>query len=238
MGEDQRKNNVKQLNKEFQGASAHDVLESFLKSYKGKIAFATSLGAEDQIITEMIAGLDPDAYVFTLDTGRLFQETYDLIEKTNARFNINIQVMFPDNNKVEEMVKAHGINLFYQSIEYRKMCCHIRKIEPLNRALEGIDVWISGLRNEQSITRKGNNLVEWDDNFKLIKVNPLIDWTEARVWDYINSNNIPYSPLHKKGYPSIGCQPCTRAIEPGEDIRAGRWWWEQPEMKECGLHKK
>jgi len=238
MGEVQLQNKIQQLNRELQNASIHEVLEFFLHEYKGKIVFSTSMGAEDQVITQMIAGFDNKPRVFTLDTGRLFQETYDLIETTVARYKINIEIMFPDNTLVQEMVMAHGINLFYQSIEYRKLCCHIRKIEPLTRALKGAEVWISGLRNEQSVTRTDIQLVEWDDKFKIIKINPLKSWTEDQLWDYIQKNQIPYSPLHDQGYPSIGCRPCTRSVKPGEDIRAGRWWWEQPEMKECGLHKK
>jgi phosphoadenosine phosphosulfate reductase len=225
-------------NRELQDAPAHEVLAFFLEEYKGRIAFATSLGAEDQVITQMIDAIDPSTPMFTLDTGRLFQETYDLIEKTNARYNIQINIMFPDNKKVEDMVKEHGINLFYQSVDFRKLCCHIRKIEPLTRALEGMEAWISGLRNEQSVTRKDISVVEWDDKFKLIKINPLKDWTEDQLWNYIHDKNIPYNTLHDQGYPSIGCLPCTRPVEPGQDIRSGRWWWELPEMKECGLHKK
>ena len=229
---------IDRYNTELQNASAQDILAFFLKEYKGKIAFATSMGAEDQVITEIIDSIDPSASIFTLDTGRLFQETYDLIEKTNARYDIHIDIMFPDNKKVQNMVREHGINLFYQSVKYRKLCCHVRKIEPLTRALEGMKAWISGLRNEQSVTRKDISLVDWDDNFRLLKINPLKDWTEEQLWNYIHKKNIPYNALHDKGYPSIGCLPCTRPVEPGQDIRSGRWWWEQPEMKECGLHKK
>ncbi len=229
---------IHKLNKDLQNAGPQEVLHYFLNEYKGRIAFATSLGAEDQVLTQMIAEIDPECKIFTLDTGRLFQETYDLIEKTMARYKLSIEVFFPDRKEVQEMVKSHGINLFYKSIDLRKLCCHNRKIEPLTRALNGIDVWISGLRNEQSVTRKDIRVVEWDENFKLLKINPLKDWSEKGTWDYIKAHNIPYSSLHEKGYPSIGCQPCTRAIGPDEDIRAGRWWWENPEMKECGIHKK
>ncbi|MCF8364558.1 MAG: phosphoadenylyl-sulfate reductase [Bacteroidales bacterium] len=229
---------IEALNRKFELAGAHDILTYFLQNYKGKIAFASSMGAEDQVITEMIAKLDREAKIFTLDTGRMFPETYDLIERTNARYKINIQIYFPEKEKVEKMVNSKGINLFYESIENRKLCCHIRKIEPLKRALQDLEVWISGLRRSQSITRKDVKVVEWDENNGLIKLNPLIEWTEARVWDYIEQNNIPYNKLHDQGFPSIGCQPCTRAIEPDEDIRAGRWWWELPEGKECGLHVK
>jgi phosphoadenosine phosphosulfate reductase len=171
-----------------------------------------------------------------LDTGRLPQETYDVIEETREKYNIEIKVMFPDLKQVEQMVNENGPNLFYESIENRKLCCRIRKVEPLKRALSELDAWICGLRAEQSPTRQKLDKVEWDENFNLIKINPLADWTQNQVWQYIKENNVPYNELHDKGYPSIGCAPCTRPIEPGENIRAGRWWWENPEHKECGLH--
>ena len=235
-------NNPKQLigelNEKHKDQPADEVLRFFIHEFKGKIGFSTSLGAEDQVITQMIAGIDPDTYIFTLDTGRMFPETYDLLDLTRQRYKVQIKVFFPERNAVEEMVNRKGINLFYESIENRKLCCHIRKIEPLSRALEYVDVWISGLRREQSVTREDLALVEWDDALQKIKLNPLIDWKSEDLWEYIRQNDIPYNPLHDRGFPSIGCQPCTRAIGPGEDIRAGRWWWENPEMKECGLHKK
>ena len=196
------------------------------------------MGAEDQVITEMIASIDRKTRIFTLDTGRLFSETYDLIDLTNKRYGINIEIYFPDASRVENMVKSKGINLFYESVENRKLCCHIRKIEPLKRALKGLDVWISGLRKEQSVTRNLLSVIEWDTLHNLIKVNPILNWTTDQVWDYIREKKIPYNPLHDRGYPSIGCLPCTRAIQPGESIRSGRWWWENPEMKECGLHER
>lgn len=227
---------INALNLEFKDATAHEILYYFLNEYKGEIAFATSLGAEDQILTEIITSIDKNTKIFSLDTGRMFQETYDLIEKTNNKYKINIDVYFPDTNQVEEMTREKGINLFYESIENRKLCCNIRKIEPLKRALKGFKVWVSGLRNEQSVTRKELKIIEWDSNYQMIKVNPLINWTEKQVWKYIRENQIPFNTLHDKGFPSIGCQPCTRAIKHGEDIRAGRWWWENPEMKECGIH--
>ena len=149
-----------------------------------------------------------------------------------------MQVFFPDHQKIEAMVNSKGINLFYESVENRKLCCNLRKIEPLKRAFDGLKVWICGLRREQSVTRNTMQKVEWDEANGLIKLNPLIDWSETDVWNFIQSNKIPYNPLHDKGFPSIGCLPCTRAIIPGEDIRAGRWWWENPETKECGLHKR
>jgi phosphoadenosine phosphosulfate reductase len=229
---------IDKINKTLTGKSPQEVIEWFLKDFEGKVAFSTSMGAEDQAITKMIADVDKTADIFTLDTGRLFPETYDLMDVTAKKYDITIRVMFPDAARVEEMVNKKGINLFYDSIENRKLCCHIRKIEPLKRAFAGLDAWICGLRREQSVTRKDLKLVEWDENNGLIKVNPLIDWTEAELWAYIRSNHIPYNKLHDQGFPSIGCQPCTRAIVPGEDVRAGRWWWENPESRECGLHKR
>ena len=223
---------------DLEGASAQEIIQYFAKHCTGKIAFATSLGLEDQVLTEMIAGIDPSMRIFTLDTGRLFQETYDLLDITRKKYGVNIEIMFPDAEDVEEMVNSKGINLFYDSIENRKLCCFIRKTEPLSKALSGVSTWITGLRREQSITRKQVNTIEWDDTQKKIKVNPLADWTTEQVWDYIRSHKIPYNTLHDKGYPSIGCMPCTRAVEPGGDIRSGRWWWESPENKECGLHEK
>lgn len=234
------KNNVDivRINEQLTGKSPQEVIAWFLNDFEGKVAFSTSLGAEDQAITKMIADIDKAADIFTLDTGRLFPETYDLMDRTAKKYDITIRVMFPDAARVEEMVNSKGINLFYDSVENRKLCCHIRKIEPLKRAFKGLDAWICGLRREQSVTRKDMKLVEWDENNGLLKVNPLIDWTEAHLWEYIKQNHIPYNPLHDKGFPSIGCQPCTRAIMPGEDVRAGRWWWENPETRECGLHKR
>ena len=216
---------VKKYNEDFSEATAETVLDFFLEKYKGKIALSSSLGAEDQVLTHMVANIDPEVKIFTLDTGRMFQETYDLIDRTNSRYNIKMDVYFPEWQKVEKMVKEKGVNLFYESIENRKQCCHIRKIEPLRRALDGLNVWITGLRREQSITRSEDQLVEVDQsNPGRIKLNPLIDWAEDQVWEYIKKHKIPYNPLHDKGYPSIGCLPCTRAIQPGEDVRAGRWW--------------
>ncbi len=229
---------VNRLNKIYKGSKPDDVLSFFLKGYKGKIALASSLSIEDQLLTDLIVKLDKSTRIFTLDTGRLFPETYSLIDKTNFRYGIQLEVMFPDYKEVEKMVKTNGINLFYASIEKRKLCCKVRKLDPLKRAFEGLDVWICGLRREQSVTRQNVELVEWDQVNKLIKLNPLIDFTEQQVWDYIKENQVPYNKLHDYGFPSIGCQPCTRAIKPGEDIRAGRWWWENPEQKECGLHKR
>lgn len=230
--------NIEQLNSQFEGKSPEEVLRYFLAEYKGKIALSSSLGLEDQVLTDLVVKIDPEARIFTLDTGRLFPETYSLIDKTNMKYNIKLEVFFPDFREVEKMVKSEGVNLFYAGIEQRKTCCRVRKLEPLKRAFEGLEVWICGLRREQSITRQDVRLVEWDEANGLIKLNPLIEFSEQQVWDYIKANTVPYNKLHDKGFPSIGCQPCTRAIQPGEDIRAGRWWWENPEHKECGLHSR
>lgn len=229
---------LRHWNQQFSSSDPEDVMSWALEHFDSKIAFSTSMGAEDQVILHMIASIGKPANIFTLDTGRLFPETYDLIDTTTKKYGIPIRIYFPDTRQVEEMVNSKGINLFYESVEKRKYCCHIRKIEPLRRAFEGLDAWICGLRREQSVTRNETRMFEWDCKFNMIKINPLINWTEEQLWDFIDRNNVPYNRLHDKGYPSIGCQPCTRAIEPGEDVRAGRWWWENPETKECGLHAR
>jgi phosphoadenosine phosphosulfate reductase len=229
---------LQQLNDRFATSGAEDILAYALAHFGKKISFASSLGAEDQVITHMIAGIDKEARIFTLDTGRLFPESYDLIHNTNSRYGIRMEVKFPDAGKVESMVNEKGINLFYDSIENRKRCCNIRKIEPLGRALSGMEAWITGLRREQSVTRAHMEIFQWDEVNGLIKVNPLIEWSEEAVWEFIKTNKVPYNTLHDKGFPSIGCQPCTREVLPGEDVRAGRWWWEHPDTRECGLHKK
>jgi len=226
------------LNLKFREVPAEEMLKWFVANFKGTTSFSTSLGSEDQVITHMLAMIPEPVKVFTLDTGRLFQETYDLLDITQKKYDLRIDVYFPDRPRVEEMVRTKGINLFYDSIENRRLCCHIRKIEPLKRALEGMDVWITGMRKGQSVTRSRASLIEWDSDYKVIKVNPLIDWTHDMVWQYIQEHKIPVNELHAKGYPSIGCLPCTRAIRPGEDVRSERWWWELPEFKECGLHNK
>lgn len=229
---------IADLNNQLSGTSAQQIVAFFLEKFKGKIAFSTSLGLEDQVLTQMVAEIDPSTRIFTLDTGRLFPEAYDLMDRTSKKYKINLEVFFPNARDIEEMVAQKGINLFYDSIENRKLCCRLRKLVPLARAMKGLDAWITGLRREQSVTRENMQVVEWDAGNNMLKINPLIDWTEEQTWDYIKEHNIPVNPLHKKGFASIGCQPCTRAIEPGEDVRAGRWWWENPETKECGLHKK
>jgi phosphoadenosine phosphosulfate reductase len=230
--------NIDQLNELWSGLTAEEILTKVLELFGNKVTFATSMGAEDQVITHILAKLSKSANIFTLDTGRVFPETYDLLHRTVNRYGLQIKSFYPDTTQVEEMVNSKGINLFYESIENRKLCCHVRKIVPLRRALTGMDAWITGLRREQSVTRTDLKIVEWDGGNGLIKINPLLEWTEEQVWDYIKNNSIPYNKLHDQGFPSIGCQPCTRAIEKGEDLRAGRWWWEMPDSKECGLHGK
>lgn len=226
------------LNEQFKNSSAQDVIKYFLKEYKGTIALSSSLAAEDQALTDILLKEDKEAKIFTLDTGRLHPETYDVMDATNLKYNIKIDVFFPNENSVQELYQTQGVNGQYESIEKRKNCCGIRKIEPLKRALKGLDIWITGLRASQSVTRIEMPLVEYDAHFDVIKINPIINWSEEDVWNYIKENKVPYNKLHDKGFPSIGCAPCTRAIKEGEDIRAGRWWWENPEHKECGLHKK
>lgn len=229
---------IQELNARFANTSPEEVLDYFLGKYGSKVALASSLGAEDQVLTDMICRLNKKSRIFTLDTGRLFPETYSLIDKTNLKYGIRLELFFPQSEPVQKMTTEHGVNLFYESIEKRKLCCQIRKLEPLKRAFEGLEVWICGLRKEQSVTRVGMELVEWDEMNQLIKINPLINWTEDQVWEYIKQHGVPYNALHDKGFPSIGCQPCTRAVAKGEDLRSGRWWWESPDHKECGLHKR
>ena len=228
---------IARLNQQFADASAEELLRFFLKEYKGTIALSSSLSLEDQLLTQMVLSIDNSTRIFTLDTGRLFPETLNLIERTSQHFQHPIEVYFPQHQSVEQMVNQHGINLFYQSETLRKECCRVRKLEPLSRAFAGLKAWICGLRREQSVTRMEIKKIEWDASNGLLKINPLANWSEEEVKRYIELHNIPYNPLHNKGLPSIGCQPCTRAIEAGEDIRAGRWWWESPTHKECGLHR-
>jgi phosphoadenosine phosphosulfate reductase len=230
--------NIAELNARFSGKPAQELLAFFLHAYEGRIALASSLGMEDQVLTDMMLKIDRKARIFSIDTGRLFPETCSLIDKTGMHYNIRLDIYFPRHEPVEAYVKQHGINGFYESVEKRKACCHARKIEPLSRALSTLDAWVCGLRQEQSVTRTGVRAVEWDETNRLIKINPLAHWTEQDVRDYIRENHVPYNKLHDRGFPSIGCQPCTRAVAAGEDIRAGRWWWENPEHRECGLHRR
>jgi len=229
---------IEKLNKEFESKTPQELLEWALKEFHPGIALAWS-GAEDVAVVDMMVKINPDARIFTLDTGRLNPETYELIDRVRERYGIDIEVMFPDSAEIEEMVRSNGMNLFYESIENRKLCCNIRKVQPLKRMLSGLDAWVTGLRRDQAVTRTVLPKIEIDETFGgIIKLNPLAGWANEDVWDYIKKNDVPYNDLHDKGYPSIGCAPCTRATTSGEDIRSGRWWWESPENRECGLHVK
>lgn len=214
-----------------------DVLKWAIDNLHPRLAMASSFGAEDVAVIDMIMKINPKARIFTLDTGRLNQETYDVMDEIRNKYNMNIEVMFPDQNEVEQMVRVNGMNLFYKSIGNRKLCCGIRKVHPLNRMLSTIDGWITGLRADQTEVRSTVQKIEIDTQHNnIIKINPIIEWTWEQTWDYIKKNSVPYNKLHDKGFPSIGCEPCTRAIKPGEPLRAGRWWWESDNQKECGLH--
>ncbi|TLT00235.1 phosphoadenylyl-sulfate reductase [Aliarcobacter cibarius] len=228
---------VKNIEEKILSLNTTDLIKYILENYKN-VALSSSLGVEDQVLTDIIFKVNKNSRVFTLDTGRLHSETYKVMDETNLKYGVKLEVFFPKFDDVEKLYITQGVNGHFESIDNRKNCCNIRKIEPLKRALKNVDIWITGLRASQSITRTNLPVIEWDENFKVIKLNPLINWNEDDVWEYIRANKVPYNKLHDQGYPSIGCEPCTRAIKAGEDIRAGRWWWEDPEHKECGLHKK
>jgi phosphoadenosine phosphosulfate reductase len=229
-------NEMGKLASRFETSEPEAVLRWALDAYHPRIALASSFGAEDVVLIDMLSKLKSDARIFTLDTGRLPQETYDVMDAIRSKYGFKIEVYFPETKAVENMVNECGVNLFYLSVDLRRECCNIRKVEPLRRALSGLDAWITGLRREQTLTRTDIPKVEIDeDHGGIVKVNPLVDWTGEQVWSYIKANNVPYNKLHDLGYPSIGCAPCTRAVGPDEDFRAGRWWWEQG-AKECGLH--
>ena len=231
------KDEAAELSRRFEKSPPQDVLSWALSTYGRTIALAWS-GAEDVAVLDMMWRIDPKATrVFTLDTGRINPETYALIDEVRAKYGVPVEVVFPDAARVEAMVREKGMNLFYRSIENRKECCAVRKVEPLNRALAALSGWITGLRRTQAVTRGRVEKVEVDfAHGKIAKVNPLADWSTAQVFDYLRANGVPTNPLHAQGYPSIGCAPCTRAVKPGEDERAGRWWWESPDGKECGIH--
>ena len=210
-------------------------LQQVAALFPQRVKFSTSLGQEDQVLTDLIARHQLPVQIFTIDTGRLFYQTYETLEKTRARYRLQVDVFFPQAAAVEEMVNEHGVNLFYDSVEHRQSCCHVRKVEPLNRALKGAAVWITGLRSAQTDHRKNIPVVEWMEDREIYKINPLLHWSYEDVLAYLEKFQVPYNVLHDQGFVSIGCAPCTRAIAPGEDARAGRWWWEQSH-KECGLH--
>jgi len=217
--------------------AAKEVLSGIERDFS-PATFANSFGAEDMVLTDLICKHAPNIEIFTLDTGRLPAETYNLMQESVAHYGNRFVPYFPKHDTVEGYVREHGPNAFYESVDLRKQCCHIRKVEPLQRALKGKKAWITGLRREQAPTRTDLGVSEWDAGNGLQKFNPLIEWSNDDVWAYIRHFDVPYNKLHDQFYPSIGCAPCTRAIAVGEDIRAGRWWWENPESKECGLHVK
>lgn len=218
------------------GKDPQTALRLLAENFQGEIVFSTSFGWEDQVITDMIFSNDLSIDVFTLDTGRLFKETYSVWNRVRERYKKNILVYYPDRVRLEKMLGEKGPNSFYESVENRKECCAIRKVEPLNRALKGKKIWVTGIRADQSANREQMDWVEWDEVHQLIKVHPIFFWTLDEVKDYVREHNVPYNALHDRGFPSIGCAPCTRAVQPGEDFRAGRWWWEDQSKKECGLH--
>ena len=216
---------------------AAEVLASAARDH-APAAFASSFGAEDMVVLDLIARASLPVRVFTLDTGRLPQETHDLIDRARSHYQVSIEVYVPQSERVQAFVREQGSNAFYASLELRRQCCNLRKGEPLARALAGAASWITGLRREQSVTRQDVEIHAFDDVHGLLKINPLADWSQDEVWAYLRERRVPWNALHDRGYPSIGCAPCTRAVQPGEDIRAGRWWWEHPEQKECGLHRR
>lgn len=227
---------VAELRQQLAGADPLDVLRQVADEFAGKAAFSTSFGLEDQVITHLIFAHNLPIEVFTLDTGRNFQETYSTWSKTVLKYGKTIRAYYPQHDEVAALVERQGPNGFYESVDARKACCHVRKVEPLSRALAGRAAWVTGIRSEQSVNRTGMQLVDWDDTYQLFKVNPLLDWTWEQTWAFVREYSIPHNPLHLEGFVSIGCAPCTRAIKPGEDFRAGRWWWEDQSAKECGLH--
>ncbi len=216
-------------------AAATALLRDIARDFSPAV-FANSFGAEDMVLTDLIVREGIGIGIFSLDTGRLPSETYELMAQAEAHYKIRFEVYYPRHDLVEAYVRGNGINAFYESIELRKACCQVRKVEPLQRALASKKAWITGLRAQQSATRDSLPLRQFDTGNGLEKFSPLADWTEREVWEYIRANKVPYNKLHDRHFPSIGCAPCTRAIAVGEDIRAGRWWWEDPDSKECGLH--
>lgn len=231
------KKNMHELEAQLNQLSAQEGLALIADLFPGKVTFSTSLGQEDQVITQLIADAHLPISIFSLDTGRLFPETLELLSRTEAKYKQQIKVYYPNTESVEKLVSEIGINGFYESVGNRKSCCFVRKVEPLKRALAGNEVWVTGLRAEQSANRSDMKRIEWDAGNQILKFNPLLDWTFEEMIAYISEKRIPYNPLHDKGFISIGCAPCTRAIMEGEDARAGRWWWEDSK-KECGLHAK
>jgi phosphoadenosine phosphosulfate reductase len=228
---------LQSLNARLEGVHPSETLKWVDATFGNCAAQMSSFGLEDVALFDMFWRINPKARVMTLDTLRLPTETYTLFDQSQLRYQMKIEAFYPDMKAVQEMVRERGFNLFYRGVENRKFCCHIRKVEPLERALSGLDAWVTGLRRDQGMDRGKIAIVEWDEPHQNYKVNPLANWTFEQCREYVQANNVPYNELHDKGYPSLGCAPCTRAIQPGEDIRAGRWWWEaDPNAKECGLH--
>lgn len=218
-------------------ADSIERLQSAVRQF-GRVVYATSLGPESAVLTDLIFTHAPQIDIFTVDTGRLPESTLELLERIEHRYHRRIRVVFPEAQRVQNYVADHGINGFYNGLAQRQSCCQIRKVEPFQRAIFGYNAWISGVRHEQSDERAEVQALEWDARYRLQKVNPLLDWSTAAVWSYIRQEKLPYNPLHDAGYPSIGCAPCTRAVQPGQDSRAGRWWWEDPASRECGLQPR
>ncbi|MBD1429977.1 MULTISPECIES: phosphoadenylyl-sulfate reductase [Sphingobacterium] len=227
---------IDHLRASLQGLDAAQIIQYITDNYGNRAVFSTSFGIEDQVLTQLIADAGGKIDVFTLETGRLFPETYYVWNRTLERYKLPIKAYYPQAALVEEMVTKKGPSSFYESIENRKECCFIRKIEPLKRAIQGYEIWVTGIRAEQSANREDMDFIEWDEGNQIIKIHPLFHWTLNDVESHLKQFNVPYNHLHDKGFPSIGCQPCTRAVAPGEDFRAGRWWWEDKSKKECGLH--
>jgi len=230
------KEKLEEIAKNIKDLDPVDALKFFAAEYPGKIIFSTSFGWEDQVITHMIFANDIPIEVFTLETGRLFPETYYVWSRTLEIYNKPIKAYFPQAEAIQNFVNANGPNSFYESVENRKQCCYLRKLEPLKRAISGNHLWVTGIRSEQSLNRHDMSNLEWDEQNQMIKFHPIFFWSLDEVKAYIKKNNIVYNTLHDKGFPSIGCAPCTRAVREGEDFRAGRWWWEDQSKKECGLH--
>lgn len=229
-------NTIEQIKSDLNEADARSIIQYIDQNFAEKAVFSTSFGIEDQVLTHFLALENAKINIFTLDTGRLFPETYYVWNRTLDLYNLNIKAFYPQTQAVEQLLETKGPSSFYNSVDDRKECCHIRKIEPLKRAIYGYQVWITGIRAEQSINRDQMEFVEWDEQNQIIKIHPLYNWSLNDVEKYLKDNFVPYNPLHDKGFVSIGCQPCTRAVQEGEDFRAGRWWWEDKSKKECGLH--
>jgi phosphoadenosine phosphosulfate reductase len=229
---------LEQINNLIDRNNTIEILSELSTIYPNQVVFSTSLGLEDQVITDMILKNKLPIQIFTLDTGRMFEESYKTLHRTNQRYETNINVFFPEQQDIETLTTQKGLYSFYESVEARKECCFLRKVKPLNRALAGAKIWITGIRAEQSANRQEMNQVEWDETHQLYKFHPILNWSFDEVKAYIKQNNVPYNSLHDRGFVSIGCAPCTRAVAEGEDFRAGRWWWEDQSKKECGLHVK